>query len=252
MKVRWIHVLSLALALVALGWGIGPVQAEEKVYVNGIDANFPPFAYIDKDGKPAGFDVEALDWIAQEMGFKVKHVAIDWDAIIPSLTNRKIDLIASGLSVTEERKKQIDYTIPYWEIKQVLVVKKDSNLTVDDVLGNGNKVGVQRGTSEAKWMKENLIDKGRRFELVYYDSAPLAAEDVVNGRIVAAAMDDAPAKDIAREKPVKILGTFGMPEEAFAYGVRKGDAELLNLLNEGLQRLMNSPKWNELVEKYKP
>ncbi len=82
--------LSLVLALVALGWGIGPVQAEEKVYVNGIDANFPPFAYIDKDGKPAGFDVEALDWIAQEMGFKVKHVAIDWDASFPASPTERL------------------------------------------------------------------------------------------------------------------------------------------------------------------
>lgn len=244
----WCAVLvALTMTMGVVGGG---VQAADKVYINGIDANFPPFAYIDKDGKPAGFDVEALDWIAQEMGFKVQHKAIDWDAIIPTLTAHKIDLIASGLSVTEERKKQIDFTIPYWEIKQVMVVKKDAQLTVDQVLSNGNKVGVQRGTSEAKWMKENLIDKGKNFELVYYDSGPLAAEDVLNGRIIAACMDDAPAHEVVREKPLKILGTFGMPEETFAYGVRKGDTELLQLLNEGLQKLMKSPKWQELKQKY--
>lgn len=239
--------IGVALVVGVMSHG---VLAADKVYINGIDANFPPFAYIDKDGKPAGFDVEALDWIAQTMGFQVQHKAIDWDAIIPSLTARKIDVIASGLSVTEERKKQIDFTIPYWEIKQVLVVKKDANLTLDQVLGGGHKVGVQRGTSEAKWMKENLIDKGKNFELVYYDSGPLAAEDVLNGRIIAAAMDDAPAHEVVREKPLKILGTFGMPEETFAYGVRKGEPEFLNMLNEGLQKLMKSPKWQELREKY--
>lgn len=244
----WFGLLAgLILVAGALDHG---AQAADKVYINGIDANFPPFAYIDKDGKPAGFDVEALDWIAKEMGFKVEHKAIDWDAIIPSLTARKIDVIASGLSVTEERKKQIAYTIPYWEIKQVLVVKKDANLTVDQVLNSGQKVGVQRGTSEAKWMKENLMDKGRQFELVYYDSGPLAGEDVLNGRIIAAAMDDAPAHELVREKPLKILGTFGMPEETFAYGVRKEDTELIKVLNEGLEKLMKSPKWQELKEKY--
>ncbi|ROQ92292.1 ABC transporter substrate-binding protein [Desulfosoma caldarium] len=242
---------GLLVAMILMAGIVGQdVQAADKVYVNGIDANFPPFSYIDKDGKPAGFDVEALEWIAKEMGFKVEHKAIDWDAIIPSLTARKIDVIASGLSVTEERKKQIAFTNPYWEIKQVLVVKKDANLTVDQVLNSDQKVGLQRGTSEAKWMKENLIDKGKKFELVYYDSGPLAAEDVLNGRIIAAAMDDAPAHEVVREKPLKILGTFGMPEETFAYGVRKEDTELLKVLNEGLEKFMKSPKFQELKEKY--
>ncbi len=66
------------------------------------------------------------------------------------------------------------------------------------------KVGVQRATTEAKWIEENLIKKDKKnFSLVYYDSAPLAVEDVVNGRIVAAAMDDAPAKDAVKKKPVR-------------------------------------------------
>ncbi len=225
--------------------------AEEKVIINGIDANFPPFAYVDKNGNPDGFDVKSVDWIAKEMGFKVKHQPMDWDGIIPSLNAKKIDMIASGLSVTDERKKQVAYTIPYWVIKQVLVAKNDTDLTPETALGNGNKVGVQRGTSEAKWMEENLIKKeGKDFELVYYDSAPLAIEDVLNGRIVAAAMDDAPANDAASKKPVKIIGGFGMHDEEFAYAVRKDDTELLNTLNEGLKKLMASPQWGELQKQY--
>ncbi len=240
---------SLVLAL--LFFGI--TYAEEKVIINGIDPNFPPFAYVNEKGEPSGFDVEALNWIAEQMGFKVKHQPMDWDSIIPSLKSKKIDVIASGLSVTEERAKEVAFTIPYWEIKQVIVVRNDSNLTVDKVLSKGKKLGVQRGTSEAKWIEENLIKKeGKEFELVYYDSAPLAVEDVVLGRIDGAAMDDAPAKDAVKKKPVKILGTFGMPSEKFAYAVRKEDTELLNKLNEGLKKLMNSPKWQELIEKYNP
>ena len=224
--------------------------AAEKVYINGIDANFPPFAYVDKNGKPDGFDVQALDWIAKEMGFKVEHKPMDWDGIIPSLRAKKIDIIASGMSVNEKRKQQVNFTIPYWKIEQVLVAPKDSKLTVEEILSGGNKVGVQRGTTEAKWMEENLIKKGKKFTLVYYDSAPLAIEDVINGRIVAAAMDDAPAKDAVRKKPVKIVGTFGMPDEEFAYAVRKEDTQLLKTLNEGLKKLMASPYWEELKKKY--
>ncbi|MBU1744013.1 MAG: ABC transporter substrate-binding protein [Proteobacteria bacterium] len=225
--------------------------AAEKVYINGIDANFPPFAYVDKSGAPDGFDVKALDWIAKEMKFKVKHKPMDWDGIIPSLKAKKIDIVASGMSITDERKKEVNFTIPYWKIKQVLVAKKDSPLTVEKALADGNKVGVQRGTTEAKWIAENLIKKGgKKFELVQYDSAPLAVEDVVNGRIVAAAMDDAPAIDATRKKPVKILGGFGMKDEDFGYAIRKDDAEFLKKVNEGLKKLMKSPYWAELKKKY--
>jgi polar amino acid transport system substrate-binding protein len=244
-------ILSFVVVLMAVVL-VTTVSAKDKVYINGIDANFPPFAYVDKNGVPDGFDVKSVDWIAEKMGFKVTHKPMDWDGIIPSLKARKIDFIASGMSVTDKRKQEVNFTIPYWVISQVLVVPKDSTLTVDQVLSNGNKVGVQRGTSEAKWMKENLIQKGKNFVLREYDSAPLAVEDVVNGRIVAAAMDDAPAKDAMRKKPVKILGTFGMHEENFGYAVRKEDTELLKMLNEGLEKLMADPYWEELKATYKP
>jgi len=225
--------------------------AAEKVYINGIDANFPPFAYIDKSGKPDGFDVKALDWIAKEMKFKVKHQPMDWDSIIPSLKAKKIDIVASGLSINDERRKQVSFTIPYWQIKQVLVAKKDCKKNVEQVLADGNKIGVQRGTTEAKWIEENLIKKGgKKFELVQYDSAPLSVEDVVNGRIVAAAMDDAPAMDAVKKKPVKILGGFGMKDEDFGYAIRKEDKEFLNKVNEGLKKLMKSPYWAELKKNY--
>jgi polar amino acid transport system substrate-binding protein len=226
-------------------------MAAEKVYINGIDANFPPFAFIDKSGNPDGFDVKALDWIAKEMGFKVKHQPMDWDGIVPSLKTKKIDIVASGMSITEERMKQVSFTAPYWKIKQVLVAKKDAKVTAEQALADGNKIGVQRGTTEAKWIEESLIKKGgKKFELVQYDSAPLAIEDVVNGRIIAAAMDDAPALDAAKKKPVKILGGFGMADEQFGYAIRKEDSEFLKKVNEGLKKLMKSPYWAELKKSY--
>ena len=247
-KGLWGLVLALsALFVMSATFAI----AAEKIYINGIDANFPPFAYVDKSGNPDGFDVKALDWIANEMKFKVKHQPMDWDGIIPSLKAQKIDIVASGMSITDERRKQVNFTIPYWKIKQVLVAKKDSKLTSEKALADGNKIGVQRGTTEAKWIEENLIKKGgKKFELVQYDSSPLAIEDVVNGRIVAAAMDDAPALDAAKKKPVKIIGGFGMNDEEFGYAIRKEDTEFLKKVNEGLKKLMKSPYWAELKKNY--
>jgi len=240
----------LALALLLASFS-GLASAQDKVYINGIDANFPPFAFVNKSGVPDGFDVKSLEWIAKEQGFKVKHQPMDWDAIIPSLNAKKIDIIASGMSITDKRKEQVNFTLPYWTIKQVMVAKKDSKLTVDQLMARGNKIGVQRGTTEAKWIEENLIKKGgRQFTLVQYDSAPLAVEDVLNGRIVAAAMDDAPAKDAAKKKGVKIVGGFGMADENFGYAVRKDDTKLLETLNAGLKKLMASPQWAEFKKKY--
>jgi polar amino acid transport system substrate-binding protein len=247
-KGLWVLVCVLAVLLVLPA---AFAAAAEKEYINGIDANFPPFAFVDKSGNPDGFDVKALDWIAKEMKFKVKHQPMDWDGIIPSLKAKKIDIVASGMSITDERKKEVNFSTAYWKIKQVLVAKKDTKLTAEKALADGNKVGVQRGTTEAKWIEENLIKKGgKKFELVQYDSAPLAVEDVVNGRIVAAAMDDAPALDAARKKPVKILGGFGMKDEDFGYAIRKEDTEFLKKVNEGLKKLMKSPYWAELKKTY--
>ena len=241
---------SLFMAVVLALFMISSENVFAKEFINGIDANFPPFAYVDKAGKPGGFDIDSVDWIAKKMGFTVKHQPLDWDGIIPNLVAKKIDFIASGMSITPERQKVVNFSIPYWTIKQVFVTKKDSKLTLDQVLKGKKRLGVQRGTSEAEWLKDTAAKKGWDFELVYYDSAPLAVEDVVNGRIAAAAMDDAPAMDAAGKKPVKILGTFGMHDEEFGYAVRKQDTELLETLNKGLKILMADPYWDELVKKY--
>jgi polar amino acid transport system substrate-binding protein len=248
-KGLWLVLLVFALVLVG---NVCTIAAQEKVIVNGIDANFPPFAFVDKTGKPDGFDVAVVDWIAKEYGFKVEHKPMDWDGIVPSLVAKKIDMVASGMSITDARKEQVNFSTPYWTIKQVLVAKTDAGVTPEKAMSGGNKIGVQRGTSEAKWMEENLIKKeGKKFELVYYDSAPLAVEDVINGRIIAAAMDDAPAKDAEnKKKTVKIIGTFGMPDEQFGYAFRKEDTDLMNKFNEGLKKIQASPVWEELKKKY--
>ena len=87
----------LVLALFCLLAFASQAQAQ-KTYINGIDPNYPPFAYIDeKTGQPAGFDVESMNWIAKKMGFKVEHKPMAWDGIIPSLLAKQIDMIASGI-----------------------------------------------------------------------------------------------------------------------------------------------------------
>lgn len=240
---------SFAAAAALLALAATPAPAA--TYVNGIDANFPPFAYIDKDGKPGGFDVDSVNWIAKKMGFEVKHQPVDWDGIIPSLLAKKIDLICSGMSITPERAQKVNFTNAYWEVKNVFVTKKDSALTSNDLLTGKKKIGVQSGTPEGDWLKENKEKNGWNFDLRYYDSSPMAVEDVLNGRLDAAGMNDAPAKDAAAKKPVKIAGIFG-EVDTFGCAVRKDDADLLKKLNDGYKMLKADPYWQELIKKYKP
>ncbi len=228
---------------------MGTALAQDKVFINGIDANYPPFAYIDQSGKPSGFDVDAVDWIAAKMGFQVKHVPVDWDGIIPNLLAKKIDFICSGMSITEERAQKVNFSNTYWEVKNVLIAKKDSDLKAEDIYDKDITIGMQAGTSEAKWMADEKEKQGWKFTIKLYDSSPMATEDVLNGRIAAAGMNYPPARDAEKKKPVKIIGSFGEIEE-FGAAVRKEDTELLETLNKGFELLMADPYWDELIDKY--
>ena len=102
---------------------------------------------------------------------------------------------------------------------------------------------------KAKWMEDEKKKRGWKFEIRYYDSAPMAVEDVVNGRIDAAAMNYPPARDAERKKDVQIIGAFGEVEE-FGAAVRKEDQEMLDTLNKGFEMLKADPYWEELISKH--
>jgi polar amino acid transport system substrate-binding protein len=247
-KIVWSGIAAVVLTTVL---ALTPVVAQEKVLVNGFDADYPPFSFVGKDGKPAGFDMDALDWIANEMGFKVKHQPTDWAAIVPTLQAKKIDIIASGMSITPERQAAVNFTEPYWTVQQRLVVKNDSTLTDKQCLEPGRKIALLRGSAESKWMTENLLKKGYSFELKVYDTTPLAIEDVANGRADCAAVSNTALKN-AQDKGLKVksIGSYGQPDTNYGYAVRKDDTEFLNKLNEGWKKLKASPKFQELVKKW--
>ena len=250
MKRKMLGIMGLTvLCTICLGLSMG--IAAEKVYVNGFDAAYPPFTFIDKNGTPAGFDIDAIDWIAKEMGFEVKHQPTDWAAIVPSLKAKKIDMIASGMSITPERQQAVNFCEPYWEVRQLLVVKNDSKLTVEEALQPGRKIGLLRGSAESKWLTENLLKKGYKFKLMQYDTTELAIEEVANGRADGATVSNTALKEaVDKGLPVKSIGSYGQPDVDYGYAVRKEDAKLLEMLNEGLKRLKASPYWNELVKKW--
>ena len=212
---RWLGALLLSITLAA------PALAAGKHLINGIDANYPPFAYVDETGKPAGFDVDSMNWIAKKMGFTVEHKPMDWDGIIPALLAKKIDMVCSGMSISPERKAQANFSDPYWTIRKIFITKKGSKVTEDQIYNGKIKLGVQRGTNE----------------------------DLLNGRIDAIGLDAAPAEDAMRKgKPVQEVGVFGSDE--FGVAIRKDDAETMKLVNEGYKLLKADPYWKELQAKY--
>lgn len=241
-------VALMASVLVGLMLVSGAI-ASDKVFVNGIDFGFPPFGFVDKDGKPSGFDVEAVNWIAKEMGFKVKHQPTDWDGIIPALNAGKIDFIASGMSATAERAEIVNFTIPYYSVTQVLVARGDEKMDLAGFLKSGRKIGVQRGTNTSKLLSE-LKAAGAKIEIVQYDSTDLAMQDLPLGRIDASGMDSSIAYEVMKGNAFKLAGTFDAAPENYAYAVRKTDKELLETLNAGLKKLMADPYWAELKAKW--
>ncbi|MDR1125887.1 MAG: ABC transporter substrate-binding protein [Deltaproteobacteria bacterium] len=241
--------MSMALGLAA-GCSDDQEAKAEKEYTNGIDASYHPFAYIDESGEPAGFDVDSMNWIAGKMGFKVRHMSMEWSTIVTSLLEKRIDMVASGMSISPERQKVVTFSNPYYAINKNLVVLKDSALTKDEILTGDKRLGVQEGTNEATWLEENKDGMGWNYTLRYYRSPRLAIEDLVNGRIDAAALDSPPANDaIGKGFPIKVLGDFKEGDD-FGVATRNEDAELRNLINEGYKLLMADPYWEELKSKY--
>lgn len=191
-----------------------------------------------------------MNWIAKNMGFGLKHKPVAWDGIIPALLAKQIDMVCSGMSISEKRKQMADFSNPYWTVSRVLLVPQNSALTPADILTKKVKLGVQRGTSEADAIQQEQKEKNYPFELRFYESAPLIVEDMLNGRIDAALMDALPAEDsISKGRAVRKLGIHGKPDQ-FGVALRKGDKELRTLVDEGYKMLMADPYWKELQEKY--
>ena len=245
---RFSTFLALALAFTLMA---GNALAADKHYVNGIDANYPPFAFLDKSGTPTGFDVDSMNWIAKKMGFTVEHKPMDWDGIIPSLLAKKIDMVCSGMSISPERLERVSFSAPYWSIRKYLLVQKDSTLSKDDLLTGKKNLGVQAGTNEAEKLKQLIDEQGYNYTLKFYESPPLAIEDLLNGRIDGAAIDSAPADEAMNKgkKPIKVIGEFADPDD-FGVAIRKEDNELRELVNKGYELLKADPYWEELKDKY--
>ncbi len=225
--------------------------AETTTYIVGIDVPYAPFSMIDDKGNPIGFDCDSMKWIAADQGFEVEFQQVAWDGIIPALQAGKIDIIYSGMTITEERAEKVAFSDPYWTVNQAVVAREDSEVTIDDVLAGSAVVGTQRGCTAQIWMEDNLVSAGLMPEenLKLYDNTPLAITDLENGRIEAVMYDSTCINEMILGKAVKKIG-YVETNEQFGIAVRQEDTELLAMINEGLNNLMEDPYWEELQETY--
>ncbi|MEN3008485.1 basic amino acid ABC transporter substrate-binding protein [Pseudothermotoga sp.] len=220
-----------------------------KTITVGTSADFPPFEYIEK-GQFVGFDMDLMREIAKIAGFELKFVDMSFDSLIPALRAGQIDVAAAAMTITEERKQVVDFSIPYWTADQSVIVKADSNLTITVLFGK-YKIGVQTGTTGDLWCTDELVSKGILPErnLKRYDTFILALSDLLNGNIDAIVLDSPVASRFAATKPVKVVGII-VTGEQYGIAVKKGNKELLNAINNALKQIIESGKISELIDKY--
>lgn len=240
----------LAALLMTVFLGLGVQGQEKEVYKVGVDANFPPWTYVEK-GQYKGFDVQVIRAIAEAQDMEIEIIDMPWETIVSALGSGKIDILVSGLSITCERDKIIDYSQPYWSVNQAVLVSEDSDLNAITAMTQGHKVGAQRGTTGYMWIQDELVDGGVDVQGKAYENYVMAVEDLTTGRLDAVLADTTTAKNFVKKgRNVKIIGTVSTGEQ-YAYAVTEGDPYgLLPELNEGMEKVFESGRWMEIFNEY--
>ncbi|EPC04085.1 hypothetical protein L861_01900 [Litchfieldella anticariensis FP35 = DSM 16096] len=228
-------------------------HAQDDPLVAGIEAAFPPWAYAE-GGEYKGIAVDAMRAIAENQGLEVEFRDMPWPSLIPALANERIDLLVTGLNVTRERNEVLDFTIPWWENDDEVLVNADSDLNVVTALCCGATIGVQGGSTQNSWVQANLVDNSDiDVTLRSYEDYVTAIEDMRVGRIDSVVVSTDTAEDfINKGREVRIAGTItqGQPQ---ALAVSRGDPnDILGTLNQGIMELYESGQWQEIVHSYAP
>ena len=223
--------------------GTEPVNAEN-VIVMGTNAEFEPFEY--RDGLDiVGFDVEIAKAVANKLGKELKIEDMAFDSLIMGLNNDKMDFIAAGMTATEERAQQVDFSESYFKSKQVIIVKADNTAiaSADDLVGK--TVGVQLGTTG-----DLFVSGTEGVTVVQVKKGTQAVMDLQNGKVDAVVIDEEPAKKMTAGKTdVKILEA-PFVEEEYAIAVKKGNTELLNTINETIEELKANGEYDKIYEQF--
>ncbi len=214
------------------------------------NCTWPPMEMMDSKKQCVGFTPDLLQAIAREGGFEVHIINVAWDGIFAGLAGGKYDMVASSVSITEQRKKRMDFSIPYFEVKQAVVVKKDSAVKIYADLA-GKNVGAQIGTTgffAAKKIKDAKIKS--------YNTVGLAMADLAAGRLDVVLADDSVAADFvlnSQEYKDSMRLAFRLESEVpeyLGFAFPKGSQENLELVNKGLGAVKASGEYDKIFAKW--
>lgn len=220
------------------------IQEENGKLVMVTEAGFAPYEFYEGE-EIVGVDIEIAKKIAEKTGKELEIKDTDFDSIINEVKTGKADFAAAGLSITEERLEEVDFSVEYAVSKQVIVVKNESEAeSIEDF--NGKKVAVQLGTIADLF----LSDENPEIELIQHKKYLLAVEDLKADKVDAIVLDSLPAQEIVDKNPeLKILEKELLTDK-YGIAVQKGNTELLKDINEVLQELMENGKIEEYTIKY--
>lgn len=223
-----ILIVSIATLLFAAG------KKETGDYVFAADCTWPPLEFVDESGAIVGFEIDLIAAIGEKSGHSMITKNVPWDGIFAGLYNGSYDGVASGVTVTEDRKNTMDFTTPILEVTQSIIVHKGNSEIKDEKSLNGKRVGVQIGTTGnfAAEKVDGVIVRA-------YDDIGLAIEDLLNRNLEAAVADSLIAAEFVLANPnyanrLEIVGSLGDDVEQIAIAVKKGNASLLKILNDTL------------------
>ncbi|NVN89395.1 MAG: basic amino acid ABC transporter substrate-binding protein [Desulfuromonadales bacterium] len=227
-----LRTIAVALALLTT-MSLSALAAPKSIKV-ATDATWPPMEMVDANKQIVGYDIDFLTAVAKEAGVKVEFKNTAWDGIFAGLDSGQYDAIISSVTITNERKAKYDFTEPYTSIGQILVVPKTDKTSKKIADLKGKKIGAQIGTTGAFEIK-----KVTGVELKGYDEIGLAFEDMAAGRVSAVVCDEPVAAHFALQKKeykekFKIVGT-SFTKEGYGIVVKKGNKELVDLLNKGIK-----------------
>jgi His/Glu/Gln/Arg/opine family amino acid ABC transporter permease subunit len=216
-----------------------------KELVIGTDATYPPFESTE-GGEFKGFDIELGNAIGEELGAKVRWANTAFDGIFPALLARKFDLVMSSVTITDERKRQLAFSDPYYEAGQIVAVRGTDDKThgLDNL--NGKEVGIQINTTAEQPLKERTGIKVRR-----YDQIDQALQDLANGNI-AAVVGDAPTLRYMIKRGFPQLKTIGdlLTQEHYGVVMRPQEKDLQAAVNGALAKLRSDGRFAKLEEKW--
>lgn len=249
--------LRLILLTAALALGLSACEKPAntaptpKVYRVGMNAAFAPFGSVDTAGKIVGFDVDIMQAVADQAGLKIVWVNTPWEGIFSTLANADIDIIASGVTITDERKQSMLFSDPYFEAKQVILVSPGKNIASPEDLKQAHRVGVTAGTS-ADTIMQKMLGKSSN-ALVRFESLPLLLKEVDNGGVDAAVGDNGAVANhlkFNKDKGFKLIESDKFEKEYYGIAVRPGDSALMARIDSALKTLHANGSYDKIYASY--